>query len=477
AGSGSETGDCSGAYDLLAYDFGSIMHYPVDAFAIGSDPTITPIASVPAGVTIGQRNGLADTDAQTIDQLYGTNNAAPSVVFGALAASYPEGTPVPFDASGSTDDDDDDDLLTFSWIFGDGTCPGPVACSNANPSHAYADNGTYGYSVAVSDGFDAGAAGASILVTNVAPSVDAGANATIDEGDLFTRSGSFTDPGADTWTATVDYGDGGGAQALALAGKTFSLAHTYIDNGVNTATVAVTDDDAGVGSDDTEVTVNNVAPAVEAGPDAIVDSGETYDFSGSFSDPGVVDNPWAWVIEWGFGPNTAGSTDDQSAAIQASRQVCLPGDYTVRLTVTDKDLGSGMDELTLTVPYVGVGIDILPGNAQNPVDVEKKGVLSVAILGSADLDVADIDVASLTLGDEAGSDTPVVQKNNGTYQVRMQDANHDGFPDLVATFDVGDLVGTYGDLTLASTQLVLRASLKDACTNIRGVDLVLPHIG
>ena len=43
-----------------------------------------------------------------------------------------------------------------------------------------------------------------------------GADATIDEGTTFTRTRSFSDPGADTWTATVDYGDGSGVQPLAI---------------------------------------------------------------------------------------------------------------------------------------------------------------------------------------------------------------------------------------------------------------------
>ena len=471
---GDDCGDDEPVFDIGAYDFGSIMHYSVDAFAVGSNPTIIPTAPVPAGVTIGQRNGLSDTDAATMDQLYGANNAAPTVVVDALAASYPEGTPVPFDASGSSDADDDDDLLTFSWMFGDGTCPGPAACSDDDPDHPYADNGTYGYSVTVSDGFDAAAFGSSIDVTNVAPGVTVGADATIDEGDEFTRNGSFTDPGADTWTATVDYGDGGGAMALALAGKDFSLAHTYIDDGVNTVTVEVTDDDGGVGSDDAEVTVNNVAPTVDAGPDATVDSGETYDFSGSFSDPGIVDDPWAWVIEWGDGtPNTEGSTDDQSAAVEASHQVCTAGTYTVTLTVTDKDGGVGMDDLELTVPYIPVQIDILPGTDRNPINLKSGGNLPVAIFGSADLDVADIDPSTLTLGDESDPDTSIGQKNNGAYEAYVEDVDGDGFMDLVAMFPRKALVSG-GDLTEFSTELVLRGFLADACTNIRGADVVDP---
>ena len=52
-----------------------------------------------------------------------------------------------------------------------------------------------------------------VTVSNVAPTVDAGAaTGTVAEGSTFTRSGSFTDPGADTWTATVNYGDGSGVE-------------------------------------------------------------------------------------------------------------------------------------------------------------------------------------------------------------------------------------------------------------------------
>ena len=48
--------------DIGAYDFGSIMHYPRDAFSIDGTDTITPIVAVPPGVTIGQRTGLSAGD-------------------------------------------------------------------------------------------------------------------------------------------------------------------------------------------------------------------------------------------------------------------------------------------------------------------------------------------------------------------------------------------------------------------------------
>lgn len=98
------------------------------------------------------------------------------------------------------------------------------------------------------------------VVNNVPPAVDAGPDAILDEGDTFLSAGSFSDPGADTWTATVDYGDGSGVQSLPLnPDGSFALSNLYDDDGVYTVTVTITDDDGGVGIDTATVTVNNVA--------------------------------------------------------------------------------------------------------------------------------------------------------------------------------------------------------------------------
>lgn len=61
----------------------------------------------------------------------------------------------------------------------------------------------------------------------------------------FKGRGSFTDSDftGDTFTATVNYGDGSLPQTLKLAtGGTFKLAHKYAILGTYTVTVTVTDD-------------------------------------------------------------------------------------------------------------------------------------------------------------------------------------------------------------------------------------------
>lgn len=52
--------------DLGTYDYGSIMHYPKDAFSKNGEPTIVPVTSHP----IGQRDQLSPGDVRAIQDLY-----------------------------------------------------------------------------------------------------------------------------------------------------------------------------------------------------------------------------------------------------------------------------------------------------------------------------------------------------------------------------------------------------------------------
>jgi hypothetical protein len=57
--------------DLGTYDYGSIMHYPRNAFTINGQDTIIPRQALPAGVTMGQRSGLSAGDIAGVHTMSG----------------------------------------------------------------------------------------------------------------------------------------------------------------------------------------------------------------------------------------------------------------------------------------------------------------------------------------------------------------------------------------------------------------------
>jgi len=256
-----------------------------------------------------------------------------------------EGGAVTLDAS--TSSDPDNNIALYEWdLNNDGVYDG---AAGVTAEVAFPDNGSYTVGLKVTDDYDEfDTDTAEITVVNVSPLVDAGQGASLNEGDTFIGSGSFADPGADTWTATVDYGDGAGVEALALnAGKAFTLNHTYPNDGDFTVEVCVSDDDSGVGCDTLTVSVANVAPIIEtlSAPLDPSQVGTTLETSATFTDPGVHDTHTAnW--DWGDGSTSEGVVDGYN--ISGSHPYDTPGVYTVALAVVDDD--GGVD--TATFRYV-----------------------------------------------------------------------------------------------------------------------------
>jgi Tol biopolymer transport system component/pimeloyl-ACP methyl ester carboxylesterase len=95
------------------------------------------------------------------------------------------------------------------------------------------------------------------FTTNVSPTVSLPGTAVVTAGDELVLNGSFTDPDAgQTWSATVDYGEGAGPASLTLnPDKAFTLGHRYLRPGSYTVSVVVTDSAAATGSATLAVTV------------------------------------------------------------------------------------------------------------------------------------------------------------------------------------------------------------------------------
>jgi PKD domain len=95
--------------------------------------------------------------------------------------------------------------------------------------------------------------------------VDAGPDVARTEGATLTQTSAVTDTDSTSWTATVDYGDGTGVQALGInPDRTFTLSRVYAENGAYTLTVSVIDAQGNTGTDRVLIIVNNVPPSINS---------------------------------------------------------------------------------------------------------------------------------------------------------------------------------------------------------------------
>lgn len=346
--------------------------------------TTNPSSKLYDGTSSNVRMRVLSTGcASSMSAAFGANR--PPVASAGGPYSTNEGTDVGLTAAGSSDPDGD--ALSYAWdLDNDGQYDDSTS---QTPSFTnVGDNGTFTVGVRVTDAFgDSSTASTTVTVANVAPSVASlMQNGPQVENTAVTVGGSISDPGwLDTLTATVDWGDGGGPQALAGSAENvrpdatlaFSVAHTYGDNGSYSVQVCASDDDGGGPvCSSVPVTVTNVVPTVaidESGtvlvngvPTVIAQAGSAVSLSGGSTDPGSDDLTLSWL--WNDGsPDTStlylvnppaadpapspsiqarDVTDTQSHAFAA----CL---YDVGFRSTDDDTGQSTD--TVKVMILGNG--------------------------------------------------------------------------------------------------------------------------
>jgi len=183
------------------------------------------------------------------------SNTQPPLAAVVGPASLNEGDEGTYSAASSIDPNGT--VVSYAWNFGDGTTG-----SGATASHVFAQDGVYAVTVTVTDNDGlTDTATINVTVANVAPDLGSFADATLQAGDAYTVDGVFTDPGADPWTATVDWGDGSAPSQAMLTSRSFSLVHVYAAAGTFTVTVTVADDDTQTSSTHT-VTVTAPPPAL-----------------------------------------------------------------------------------------------------------------------------------------------------------------------------------------------------------------------
>ncbi|NIS51734.1 MAG: hypothetical protein GWN00_33020 [Aliifodinibius sp.] len=127
-------------------------------------------------------------------------------------------------------------------------------------------------------------------------------------------------------------------------------------------------------------------------------------------------------------------------------------------------------------PAIEVAVDIKPGSCPNPLNVNSKGVLPVAVLGTEDFDVKAIDVASIRLagiGPARSSYEDVAAPVSDTNGCNCITDGPDGFLDLTLKFETKRIVEAVGDVNDGDqVQLELIGVLFDE-TPIEGADCIL----
>jgi 1-phosphatidylinositol phosphodiesterase len=153
-----------------------------------------------------------------------------------------EGSPVTFNASQSTDFSD---VLQFRWDFdGDGIWDTDYSYSPM-VTHTYADDPAPVTWLEVFDGASRSIEKVSVSVLNVVPSVEVPGPIALGSDRTLSREFTIVDPGSDSWTVNVRYGDGTPAVNPILVGRTFTLNHQFPASGYFEVTIDVRDDDDG----------------------------------------------------------------------------------------------------------------------------------------------------------------------------------------------------------------------------------------
>ncbi|MCA9259884.1 MAG: hypothetical protein KDA61_11820, partial [Planctomycetales bacterium] len=356
---------------------------------------------------------------------------------------------------------------------------------------------------------------ANVTVNNVDPAFLGVSSAAIFENGEATITGSFSDAGQrDEHAIVVHWGDGSSSAAtIDQSTRTFTASHTYADDDpsstgsdVYAVTLSLTDDDLGSATASTTVSVDNVAPIVDAGADQTVSeavAGTPTELTvvllnANFTDVGQLDTHSA-VIDWGDGVVEPGvvAQGAGSGSVTGSHQYADSGEYVVSVTVTDDDGGAHTDTLVVSVLNAAPTVEIAP-LTQDPQysDSITPLVITASDLASDTMNIATEwsknggpflpglpDDATLVGGLVLSGDADQVETASWTiegiadlqpavYTIRAVVSDEDGGSTPVeATIDVQreDAVATYTGSTFVSTPSVnsgeatveLRATIQD----------------
>jgi hypothetical protein len=269
-------------------------------------------------------------------------------------------------------------------------------------------------------GVDIGA----VEIVNQAPAILADSSSVIvNEGQIATNSGTFSDPNGDSVTLTAssgnltDNGDG-----------TWSWTQSADDGpaGDTVVTITATDPFAETTVITFSVFVQNVAPTVAiAGPDSAV-QGQVVSFSLSATDVSTADSAagFTYQIDW----NNDGMIDETitgGSLASVDHLFSTAGTQIFTVTSVDKDGG-----VSASVSHSVNVAAIVPTDYSNSLNLNNaakgKATFDVVIHSTSTFDASTIDVST------------VLWAGAGVYRSRLKDVDRDGDRDLTLTFLISD---------------------------------------
>lgn len=256
---------------------------------------------------------------------------------------------------GSFSDQSADGPWTVEVDWGDGTAhhSASLAATGAiGPlPHHYANSGLFTGTVKITD--RAGSTSSQsfkVSVSNVAPTATLQVAAAINEGgstDIVL--GNPYDPSSADTQAGLRFAFS--CNGASLAGATYASAVSagtvtcsYADGpGAVTVRARILDQDGGFSEYTSELAIRNLPASIGAiaAPGAPVQINTSASISAPFTDAGVADSHTA-TVDWGDGNVTSAAVTGNlgTGSVAGSHSYAVPGLYTVKLTVTDKDGGT-----------------------------------------------------------------------------------------------------------------------------------------
>ncbi len=332
--------DLDGNITAYGWDFGDGESSSI------ANPTHTYTSGGPfvATLTVTDNLGAQSTNTVLVKAL--KPNILPIANISPDKISGPAPLDVTFFATGSYDPDGS--LGNFRWDFSDGN-----QYWGATAYNTFYTNGVHTAQLTVYDNYGGTASETiTIIVTssNIAPILAHIGNKSINELDTLTFTATATDADLPPQSLTFSLGAGAPAGASIAPDGVFSWTPTEQQGpGQYPITVVVTDNGQPALTDSETIQVNvhevGVNPIVDAGIDQSADEAQTVQFSGSFSNPGML--LAGELILWDFGD---GSTI--TGTLTPTHAYGDNGIFNVTLTIDDGTGGTGSDSLVVTVNNV-----------------------------------------------------------------------------------------------------------------------------